>query len=199
MGQTWLNFTRTIVTPPVHGGQPCGDLTKREVCSWCQDCKVTPWTSWTACSATCGGGSRRRSRAVDVKPAGGGRGCPKLAQTEECGAAACVEDCRVGQWGSWTDCSCEGTRSRYRATTNEVSLNALTCPHLEDEDTCTSPCFHCDNGKHVPQSYKCDDDNDCGDWSDEAGCYSLMCRGGLTSVPMPCAACYFSPWGCDPL
>lgn len=32
--------------------------------------------------------------------------------------------------------------------------------------------FYCLNGGFVPTSYVCDDDNDCGDWSDEeaAGC-----------------------------
>ena len=32
--------------------------------------------------------------------------------------------------------------------------------------------FACDNGRCKPDSYKCDGNNDCGDNSDEVGCYS---------------------------
>ena len=325
-GRTWLTFTRNIVTPPLHSGRPCGDLTKREVCSLdCEDCQVTSWTSWTSCSATCGGGSRSRSRTVDVQPAGGGRECPELAQTEECGPAACVVDCRVSQWGSWGACSAtcgDGVQKSSRTITTpplgggipcgdltktkacnveacfltspnfpsnypnsfdishaisakEGHLLSLhftsfdveaanlcrydyvivkdgrgtellgkscgstippnitsitdtievifhtdradsrpgwrlewsecepsTCPHLNDKEACTSSQFRCNNGKCIRRSYMCDDDNDCGDGSDEDNCGTsgdLMCRGGLSGVPMLCVACRFSPWGCDPL
>lgn len=43
-----------------------------------QDCLVTPWTAYAACSATCGGGSHVRSRSVSVKADGSGAACPVL-------------------------------------------------------------------------------------------------------------------------
>ena len=36
--------------------------------------------------------------------------------------------------------------------------------------SCYSDEFACDNGECVPDSYRCDSDNDCGDYSDEDGC-----------------------------
>ena len=44
-----------------------------------------------------------------------------------------------------------------------------------DDPGCDSYEFSCDNGQCVPESYTCDDendcgDNDCGDNSDEDGC-----------------------------
>ena len=34
--------------------------------------------------------------------------------------------------------------------------------------TCPAGYFECDNGNCIPNSWKCDTDNDCGDSSDEA-------------------------------
>lgn len=34
----------------------------------------------------------------------------------------------------------------------------------------TSAIFTCDSGRPVPVSYRCDENDDCGDGSDEAGC-----------------------------
>lgn len=35
---------------------------------------------------------------------------------------------------------------------------------------CTSQEFQCQNGKCIPQKWKCDHDDDCGDKSDEICC-----------------------------
>ena len=46
------------------------------------------------------------------------------------------------------------------------SFSAATTP----TDGCDSYEFSCDNGQCVPDSYRCDGGNDCGDDSDEDGC-----------------------------
>ena len=35
---------------------------------------------------------------------------------------------------------------------------------------CSDNEFTCNNGKCIPAEYECDNENDCGDGSDEAGC-----------------------------
>ncbi|XP_065836067.1 uncharacterized protein [Oscarella lobularis] len=52
-----------------------------------------------------------------------------------------------------------------------------SCAFLFDL-SCSSSQFQCTNGKCVPSSYRCDNDNDCGDYSDESSCSiysSLFC------------------------
>lgn len=42
-------------------------------------------------------------------------------------------------------------------------------------NTCYSYQFACSNGRCIPASYRCDRDNDCGDFSDEQNCYYSTC------------------------
>merc|ERR1712130_22114 len=46
------------------------------------DCKVSDWSLWSGCSATCGGGNKTRSKEVVQKPENGGEMCPDLEKTE---------------------------------------------------------------------------------------------------------------------
>ena len=47
------------------------------------DCEVEDWSSWSECSATCGGGTRTRERKVVQEPENGGAACPFQDQEEE--------------------------------------------------------------------------------------------------------------------
>ena len=51
--------------------------------------------------------------------------------------------------------------------------------YLHKFTVCDYDEFTCDNGRCVPDSFRCDDDNDCGDYSDEDGCgmYNLHVQG----------------------
>ena len=50
---------------------------------------------------------------------------------------------------------------------------------------CTEDQFKCDNGRCIYGSWHCDNDNDCGDNSDEEGC------GGVS------VTCPFSTYKCE--
>ncbi|XP_022237771.1 spondin-1-like isoform X2 [Limulus polyphemus] len=49
------------------------------------DCKVTGWSDWTSCSATCGNAWKQRRRMMKVEPQHGGKSCRrKMKQRHKC-------------------------------------------------------------------------------------------------------------------
>ncbi|CAK9106121.1 unnamed protein product [Durusdinium trenchii] len=82
------------------------------------NCEWSNWTNWTSCSATCGGGRQKRTRAVKHREEDGGEPCQGNATEERaCDTQVCSRDCVWTAWDSWAACSatCEsGTASRSR-------------------------------------------------------------------------------------
>lgn len=52
-----------------------------------------PWSAWSSCSATCGGGAMNRFRnCSDPVPTHGGRGCERIGasfEVKSCGESLC--------------------------------------------------------------------------------------------------------------
>ncbi|XP_023931419.1 CUB and sushi domain-containing protein 3-like isoform X1 [Lingula anatina] len=109
--------------PPSNGGNTCsgsGDQSRQ--------CNTTPcivhggwstWSSWSNCSATCGGGVQSRSRQCnDPPPSSIGNPCSGISyKSRLCNMQPCPVHGEWGTWGSWSSCSAtcgEGTRSRLR-------------------------------------------------------------------------------------
>ena len=70
--------SRSVVTHAEHGGYVCPSLEEVQQCndSPCPvDCTTTEWTGWSTCTATCGGGTHRRSRSVTTPVQHGGTAC----------------------------------------------------------------------------------------------------------------------------
>nr|XP_023677065.1 thrombospondin type-1 domain-containing protein 7B-like isoform X1 [Paramormyrops kingsleyae] len=74
------------------------------------DCKLSEWSAWSACSASCGSGLKVRSKWLREKPFNGGRPCPKLdlknqAQVYE--AVPCHNECGEYVWvpEPWSACT----------------------------------------------------------------------------------------------
>jgi len=111
----------------------CDDLPE---CSSSQDCEVSEWSQWTACSCHCFG-MRHRSRYISKFPAGDGIGCfnESLKEITPCNPGPsqntpmdCTndkqQDCKMKTWESWSQCSTTcggGQQSRIR----EVMQNAM--------------------------------------------------------------------------
>ncbi|XP_014851900.1 PREDICTED: thrombospondin type-1 domain-containing protein 7B isoform X1 [Poecilia mexicana] len=74
------------------------------------DCKLSDWSSWSACSSSCGSGLKIRSKWLREKAFNGGQPCPKLdlknqAQVYE--AVPCNMECGQYEWRiePWSICT----------------------------------------------------------------------------------------------
>ncbi|KAJ1612303.1 signal peptide-containing protein [Cryptosporidium canis] len=82
-----------------------------------EDCQVSQWTDWSACSKTCSTGSMVRYRSVIMPSMNDGVPCPKLMDTVSCNADVSCSPCQYTDWTAWSECSATcgtGTTSRTR-------------------------------------------------------------------------------------
>nr|XP_061790885.1 hemicentin-1-like [Nerophis lumbriciformis] len=110
--------------PPAFDGSPCeGTDTQTQVCKeWpCPvDGKWSSWMSWGACSVSCGGGTRHRTRfCASPAPQYGGRTCEgNDVHSDFCNSEPCPISGNWGPWSSWGSCSktCNGGQMRRHRT-----------------------------------------------------------------------------------
>ncbi|XP_066284403.1 complement component C6-like [Branchiostoma lanceolatum] len=167
-----------------------------------QNCAVTDWNAWGACSASCGGGTHTRTRTVIVPAAHGGTPCPGLQDTQPCNTVTCPVDCQVGRFGDWSVCDpCLKTQSRYSPLVRPSQFGGSPCtkPLVETRGCssnktcpltsgCTSGQFKCvTTDRCVPASFRCNGDDDCGDQSDEHECPDVqdLCKGKTVEGLIP--------------
>jgi len=55
------------------------------------DCHVSAWSAWSACSKSCGAGVQTLTRSVLRRPVQGGELCPHLVETKPCNLARCCK------------------------------------------------------------------------------------------------------------
>ncbi|MGH0191937.1 UNVERIFIED_CONTAM: hypothetical protein FKN15_000676, partial [Acipenser sinensis] len=98
------------------------------------DGKWTSWVSWAACSVSCGGGTRQRTRAcASPSPQYGGRQCEgNDVHIDFCNSEPCPMHGNWGPWQDWSECtvSCgAGERTRIRLCNNPPPTNeGRSCP-----------------------------------------------------------------------
>ncbi|KAI7792293.1 SCO-spondin [Triplophysa rosa] len=92
---------RSRTCKPVAGGEACEETFQNQTCSLppCPaGCVMSDWSSWTDCSASCGGGVSLRRKTILQEPERGGSTCPgPLEQHIACNTNSCLPDCPAGQ------------------------------------------------------------------------------------------------------
>lgn len=63
------------------------------------------------------------------------------------------------------------------------------------EPTCAPGEWQCGSGRCVPGTFRCDGENDCGDYTDETGCTNVTCSS--TQFLCDNGRCVPSTWKCD--
>lgn len=117
------------------------------------DCLVTSWSPWSECSGTCetrsrqpgsrqGIPTREKFRMIKRYDSGGGRKCPKrLRRRQKCNMPGCQEECGLGEWGEWSECSqsCgqDGVQERLRNVQNEPEVGGRPCGPRKESRMCT--------------------------------------------------------------
>jgi hypothetical protein len=127
--------TRKELAQGAYGGF-CGDLEERRTCGSgpCPDeCTVAAWSSWSACTASCGGGQRLRSRTVTHQ--GAHSKCPSLEERSCCNTATCPMVATVAaiiHFGGETAASFSAAKADALAT---AVANVASMPSKNDVST----------------------------------------------------------------
>jgi len=119
------------------------------------------WSTWSECSATCGGGTQSRSCNNPV-PSNGGKDCVGE------GTRACnTDDCHVkvdGQWGDWGSCvNNQQTRSCNNPAPSECQTGADGSAQTH---TCGALCLTLANDRALEESRACAN----GGWTGWSAC-----------------------------
>jgi hypothetical protein len=210
---------RDILRQAANGGAACPG--QRSMMTQCDlspcpriHCTMGPWSEWSICSHTCGGGSRWRNRKVT----GGGIGCARWEQLhagENCEVHPCPVDCGYSGWGAFTSCSStcgRGTQTRRRRVDVQPSLGGRLC--YEDAMENTKECIGDCNANCRVSEWKCERcPVSCG--GGQRICYREIIkeaetggspcpplqdgrRCGTQACPVDCAMGLWTKWGgCD--
>ena len=177
-----LQRYRTIVQYPSGNGLRCKERTSQELpcnprpCPQKVDCMWGMWSEYSACSVSCGGGQKSRTRTVEQIAENGGATCNRSVSMEVsgCNTQWCpsgARDCEFGAWNDWSQCDaeCDGGRShRSRVVMVEATEGGAACDgDLQIFRSCgTVPCRQ--NEVTVPCLW--------GDWTEWSAC-SALCNG----------------------
>uniref|UniRef100_W5MMN5 Complement component C6 n=1 Tax=Lepisosteus oculatus TaxID=7918 RepID=W5MMN5_LEPOC len=165
-------------------------------------CDRYPWTAWTSCSKTCNYGTQTREREKVYDDYYHKNYCSQLctfSETRACNQEACPINCLLGDYGLWSQCSpCARKKFRTRHLLRPTQFKGQPCSEiLTEERNCypTELCsikemdcstkFSCKNGRCIPQTLECNDENDCGDRSDEEYCAGVkkVCNQRFETIP----------------
>jgi len=141
-----------------------------------RDCRYSFWSTWVACSTTCGGGQQSRARVTTTPASHGGKPCnASLMETRGCSTAACPGSnhpvyCEWADWSPWSACDkCDGQRLRSRDIKTHASNGGLACAQSDGQEIQKCP-------RHCHEASFCV----WGDWGPYNDC-SVSCGSGMRS------------------
>ena len=128
-----------------YGGKPVFRILpkkKNVIHKYCPiNCTVSPWSSWSNCPVSCGGGTQKKSRSI-TKSAQFGGVCPEsLSEEEKCNTQNCPINCTVSPWSSWSKCpvSCNGgSQTKTRTITKGAQFGGVCPESLSEEEKCNT-------------------------------------------------------------
>lgn len=142
--------TRAVTTAAQNGGLACPTLQETlscniQPCPTPVDCVVSAWSTWSACTLSCGSESTTRTRTITTAPQNGGLACPSnLQETQSCNTQPCPINCVVSAWSVWSACSLAcgtGSTTRTRTVATVPQNGGTACPALQETQSCnTQPC-----------------------------------------------------------
>ncbi|XP_067279974.1 complement component C6 [Pseudorasbora parva] len=153
-------------------------------------CDHYPWSPWSYCTKTCDFGTQSRKRDVREDDHWIKNNCFQLCQTYEtrvCNVEACPINCQLSNYGPWSECSpCAKKSFRIRSVLRPAQFGGEECSQsLTEERPChpSTDCkiepvncrekFTCDTGRCINATLQCNNQNDCGDNSDERDCSQI--------------------------
>ncbi|XP_074919520.1 SCO-spondin-like [Chelonoidis abingdonii] len=90
-----------------------------------------PWSEWSPCSVTCGGGSTLRHRPCQESPTGAPCTADAMEEIAECNLQPCPAGCQLSPWSAWSPCSAScggGVSERSRSLLSPGEGQGEHCP-----------------------------------------------------------------------
>jgi len=111
------------------------------------DCGFTNWSTWTACSKTCGAATQTATRQVTRGRRGNGAECPSgsvngfYTKQQDCDEGDCPVHCVVSAWeldGTCSEPCGSGVQQFKRSITTAGDHGGRHCPALTKSGACNT-------------------------------------------------------------